>query len=88
VVAIAFLLIYMLFRTSDDSNGKLHSTSQDVYASVLFADISGFTKLASLLSAECLKRNINDYFTNMLAVVSVYGGDVVKFCGDAVLMLT
>ena len=57
------------------------------HSACLFVDISGFTSLSSKLTCEDLKLVINVYFTLMIDVVRSNGGDVVKFCGDAVLIL-
>lgn len=59
-------------------------------AAVLFADISGFTAMSESLArlgkegAEELTRVLNEYFTTMIDVVYGYGGDVIKFGGDAI----
>ena len=60
-------------------------------ATVLFADISGYTALAQTLGAagaagtELLSRSLDDFFK--IAIESIYrwNGDVIKFCGDAIL---
>jgi len=57
------------------------------FATLFFADISGFTRLSARLNAEQLKYHVNTYFTRMIDVVRTYGGDIVKFCGDAVMIL-
>jgi class 3 adenylate cyclase/tetratricopeptide (TPR) repeat protein len=60
-------------------------------AAVLYADISGFTPLAErmaengLAGIEELSRVLNDYFGQLIALISEQGGDVVKFAGDALL---
>ncbi|HEY1016500.1 MAG TPA: adenylate/guanylate cyclase domain-containing protein, partial [Herpetosiphonaceae bacterium] len=62
-------------------------------AAVLFADISGFTALGERLAgqgvegAESLTQALNDYFGQVVALVTALGGDVVKFAGDALLAL-
>lgn len=62
-------------------------------AAVLFADISGFTRLSELLSragptgAEELTQLINQYFTRMIHIVQEYHGQVVKFSGDAITVI-
>ncbi len=59
---------------------------------VLFADISGFTALTEKLAqrgpagVESLARILNDYFGKMIDVIHEYGGDVVKFAGDALIV--
>jgi len=60
---------------------------------VLFADISGFTALTEKLGergpagVETLARILNDYFGKMIDVIDEYGGDVVKFAGDALIVI-
>ncbi len=53
---------------------------------LFFADISGFTRLSERLSAEKLEMHTNNYFTLLIDVVVQYGGDIIKFCGDAVMV--
>jgi class 3 adenylate cyclase len=53
-------------------------------AALLFVDISGFTKLSTLLNPEDLSRIINDYFETIVDEVSKHGGDIIKFAGDAI----
>lgn len=60
---------------------------------VLFTDISGFTALTERLAekgpvgVETLARVLNDYFGKMINVIDEYGGDVVKFAGDALIVV-
>lgn len=56
---------------------------------VLFADASGFTALTERLArrengAEELCRILNGFFTILVGIVHKFGGDIVKFAGDAV----
>jgi len=57
------------------------------------ADISGFTALSERLAAygregaEELTVLLNDCFGGMIAIVDDHGGDVLKFGGDALLVL-
>lgn len=74
--------------------------AQALHAAVMFADVSGFTRLTESLAeaalgsskarvdgAEQLTRIINRYFQRMIDVIRRHGGDVVKFAGDAMLVL-
>jgi class 3 adenylate cyclase/tetratricopeptide (TPR) repeat protein len=62
------------------------------YGTVMFADISGFTAMSEKLSqlgkegAEEVTRIINLLFTTLLEVSDQYGGDLLKFGGDALLV--
>jgi len=57
---------------------------------LLFADISGFTRMSESLArlgkegAEELTRVLNAYFTAMIDLARGYGGQVIKFGGDAI----
>ena len=67
--------------------------AENFQAAVLFADISGFTMLTEHLAeqgptgVESLARILNEYFGQLIDIVHEYGGDIVKFAGDAVLAL-
>ncbi len=60
-------------------------------ASVLFADISGFSKLTERLAAmgptglEELSGALNAYFDRLIEAIASHGGDVVKMAGDALI---
>src|SRR5262245_29355149 len=63
-----------------------------VEGSLLFADLSGSTALAERLGAlgregiELVTAFLNDIFELMIQVVRDYGGDLVSFGGDALLV--
>jgi class 3 adenylate cyclase len=52
-------------------------------SALVFIDISGFTKLSTMLDEETLSRVINSYFEMIISEVRSHGGDVLKFAGDA-----
>ncbi len=56
-----------------------------VEATVLFADVRGFTKLAEQISADALIALLNRYFSAMATVITEHGGVVNKFGGDSLL---
>src|SRR5258708_30844931 len=66
---------------------------QSMEAGVLFVDISGFTRMTEQLArngptgVEKISAALNDYFGRWIAIISQYGGDVVKFAGDALLAI-
>jgi class 3 adenylate cyclase len=51
---------------------------------LLFIDISGFTKMSTVLPVNDLSIVINGYFSAILKIIASFGGDVLKFAGDAV----
>lgn len=60
---------------------------------VAFVDISGFSSLAENLSkaygiegVEMLTSIINKYFSLIINITTAYGGDVIRFAGDALLV--
>lgn len=65
--------------------------SESFDAAVLFADVSGFSALASRMAekgasgAEELTSHLNHSFGAMLRLVRSFGGEVEKFAGDALL---
>ena len=52
---------------------------------ILFADISGFTKWSSDKSPEDVHNFLSDYLENMAEILFSYGGTVDKFMGDGLL---
>ncbi len=67
--------------------------TDDFYSVVMFADISGFTALTEKLAkrgpvgVETLARILNEYFGRLIDIIHEYGGDVVKFAGDALIAI-
>src|ERR671930_1120033 len=53
--------------------------------SVLFADLVGFTSLSESRDAEETRELLSRYFETCRRLVSLYGGTVEKFIGDAVM---
>ena len=74
-----------------DHSGTSASSKADhiqrFYGALLFVDISGFTALSTKLDIESLTTHINGYFRDMLAIIESFGGDVVKFFGDAMYIV-
>lgn len=66
---------------------------RQIEGSLLSADISGFTALSERLAAggksgaETVTEMVNACFTALMAAAERYGGEVVKFGGDALLVL-
>ena len=66
---------------------------QEIEGSVTFVDVSGFTNLSERLAkrgkvgAEDLADSIGSCFTDLLAVAYGEGGGLLKFGGDALLLL-
>jgi adenylate cyclase len=58
-----------------------------VYASVMFADIRGFTPLVESQAPEHTIELLNDYFTLMFDAISSHGGVVNQMVGDGLMAL-
>ncbi|MEA3459170.1 MAG: adenylate/guanylate cyclase domain-containing protein [Chloroflexota bacterium] len=54
-------------------------------ATVLFADIRGFTKLVETAEPRTVVRVLNEYFFRMTDIISSYQGIVDEFAGDEIL---
>jgi class 3 adenylate cyclase/tetratricopeptide (TPR) repeat protein len=80
-------------RLLADWDAHASSRVRVVSGSLLSADISGFTALSERLAgigragAEELTDLLNRCFDGMIATASRHGGDVLKFGGDALLIL-
>jgi class 3 adenylate cyclase len=76
--------------TADPTPGRVSGGFR--YGTVMFADVSGFTAMSEKLSAlgkegaEEITGIVNDYFDTMLDISAGYGGDLLKFGGDALLL--
>ena len=54
---------------------------------VLFSDIRGFTTVSEKGQPEDIVRTLNEYFTQMVAIVFRHTGTIDKFVGDMVMAL-
>ena len=62
-------------------------------AAVLFVDISGFTALTEQFAAkgrsgaEDISAMLNDFYGQWINIIKTYGGDIIKFAGDGLLVI-
>jgi class 3 adenylate cyclase/predicted ATPase len=86
-----YLPRYLVSQIGEDPRPDLLRASFKEGAA-LFADVSGFTAMSEKLSvlgkegAEEITSIVNDYFETMLEISDRYGGDLLKFGGDALLI--
>jgi class 3 adenylate cyclase len=59
-------------------------------AAVLFVDISGYSRITAAIAhkgAHVISAAVNAYLSRLLKIIYQHGGDVVKFAGDAILVV-
>lgn len=54
---------------------------------ILFSDIRNFTSIAESLEPEKVSEILNEYFSQMIPIISRYNGIINKFVGDALLVV-
>ena len=69
-------------RAAPESDG---AAAERRLVSVLFADLVGFTALSESRDAEEVRELLSRYFDICRRIISLYGGTVEKFIGDAVM---
>lgn len=70
-----------------DEDAQLHLGGDNRDITVMFADLSGFTRLSTLVSAEDLVPIMNRHFEVIVGAVERTGGYVDKFIGDSVMAI-
>lgn len=69
----------------DDVKSRLGGSY--VQATVLYADIAGFTRLSEKLEPEALNKLLNDYFTLIDRIAGEHKGHIDKYIGDCAMIL-
>ena len=67
------------------TNGTIESERR--IATVMFADISGFTAMSEKMDPEQVTCTMNDCFCMMGECIKTHGGTIDKFIGDCVMVL-
>lgn len=65
---------------------EVRLVSRPVEATVLFADIVGFTAMSEKLQPSQVSELLNEYFSYISSACSLYGGVVDKFIGDCAML--
>lgn len=58
-----------------------------IEAAILFSDLRGFTTLSNAMDSKELITTLNDYFEIVGAALEKHGGQILKFIGDALLVV-
>lgn len=69
------------------SSGSLHPPARRIEATVLFADIRGFSAWCETRTPSEVAAGLNAHFDSLAAIIQRHGGEVNKFSGDAILAL-
>lgn len=68
-------------------NGPVQLGGQRVFATVLFADIVGFTGMAEGMSPEEVAKLLNSYFAHIVRACEMHQGMVDKYIGDCAMLV-
>lgn len=66
-------------------SGKVALGGDTLKVTILFSDIRSFTTISESMDAHALVGLLNEYFTEMVAIVMKHGGVVDKYIGDAIM---
>jgi len=66
---------------------KVEKGGEERVATVLFADIRGFTSMCENMEAADVLLLLNDYFEKMVEIAFKYEGTVDKFVGDMIMVV-
>lgn len=75
----------VIWQSRDELIARGQLTGQKMVATVLFADLKGFSTIAETMEADALMVWLNEYMNGMADIVLDHEGIVDKFIGDAVM---
>ncbi|QIG46742.1 adenylate/guanylate cyclase domain-containing protein [Nordella sp. HKS 07] len=68
--------------------GRLRrETGETIRAALLYADLRGFTELSEAAAPEAVVAALGAWFDRIAGAVHAFGGEVLKFIGDGVLVI-
>src|SRR5262249_2961769 len=70
---------------TSDSQGAALGVPEEKSASILFADIVGFTSMSEKMSPAAVALLLNDYLSRMTDIIFKYEGTLDKYIGDAIM---
>ena len=70
-----------------DNLDQVRLGGKHVNASVMFADIVGFTRISEQLPANEVAELLNEYFTFISRAAKLYSGHIDKFIGDCAMVV-
>lgn len=68
------------------SDGHLEQGMRKVVASILFADIRGYTTLSETMDPRVMSEFLNEFHAVTAAAVRAHGGEILDYLGDASLV--
>ena len=87
------LVLQDLVERSQSKSTETLPRLQEMCTVTLFADISGFTNVSEACAKRGVRGNeelsfvINRYMEGMVKNFGKYGGDIIKFVGDAMIVM-
>jgi len=88
-----YLPVHIVRHVIQSETKKALPFLQNLETVTMFADISGFTSISETIGkmgargAEDLVFCINRYMEGLVKCIEKYGGDIIKFVGDAMIVL-
>lgn len=67
--------------------GRLQLGGERCQATILFADIRGFSQLSRRMEAESVVELLNYYFAGLVPIIFANDGSIDKYAGDAILSI-
>jgi adenylate cyclase len=61
--------------------------AETIHAALLYSDLRDFTSLTEALPTQQLLAMLNEYFETVAASVSAHDGEILRFVGDAMLVV-
>ena len=88
-LATSLLDTYLGKRTGEKVlSGMIQRGDADtIHAALWFSDLRDFTQMTENLPADKLLQILNDYFEYVAAAVTAQGGEILRFIGDAMLIV-